>query len=489
MSGLAEFNLAPPVWAVLESFGYTAEDPAVREVVPAATRGTNLILAAPPAARYSVPAMAGLVSALAGTADAGLVLAPEHALDEWAAILLPLAGAAGLPALAAKQPARAARRLREGKLRLLLATPTTALALLERSALNTDRLRHVVLAWPEQFESDTALAALMQDVAADAQRILVPAAYESGHALVERYARRALIAGPLATQVPQESETAPVRVAITSWSRRGTALASLIEAEDPASLVVWCLDRRSAAEAGARLASADPSVQVVTGACPDAELVVAWDLPSPAHLGQLRRAGDLVLLVPPHAAGYLAAVAGKQTIVRLGGAMDKARDESVRRCGSIEAEIERTDPEGSLLALSPLFERHDPALVAAALYRLWQAKPPEVAPPARVEALERLGRVWVGVGKKDGTGPADLVAALSRDVGVDAANIGRIEIRELFSLVEVPASQAERIARDLSGKTIRRRRVVAKVDQGGPTAGSRGPSGSSPRGKPGRPRP
>lgn len=488
MSGLEEFNLAPPVGAALESFGYTAADAAIRELVTAAARGTNLVLAAPPSARYAVPALAGVVSALVGTADMGLILAPEHALAEWAAILLPLTDAAGLPALAAHQPSRAARRLREGKLRLLLATPATALALLERSALKTDRIRHVVLAWPELFESDSALEALMQDVATDAQRILVPAAYRAGHPLVERYARRALVAGPLATPAAPVSEKAPVRVAMTGWAQRALALTSLIEAEDPASLVIWCLDRHSAIEAGVRLASADPSVQIATGSCPKAGLIVAWDIPSPSQLAELCEAGDLVLLAPPHATGYLAAVAGKQSIVRLGGATDQARDESARRRQSIQTELERADPEGSLLALAPLFERHDPALIAAALYRLWLAKPVAVA-ATPVPAIERMGRVWVGVGKKDGAGPADLVAALSKDVGVDAANIGRIEIREMFSLVEVPATQAEHIARELSGKTIRRRRVVAKVDQGGPTAGSRGPSGSSPRGKPVRPRP
>ena len=146
-----------------------------------------------------------------------------------------------------------ARRLREGKLRLLLATPATALALLERSALKTDRIRHVVLAWPELFESDNALEALMQDVAADAQRILVPAAYRAGHPLVERYARRALVAGPLATPAAPVSEKASVRVAMTGWAQRALALTSLIEAEDPASLVIWCLDRHSAIAGGGQI--------------------------------------------------------------------------------------------------------------------------------------------------------------------------------------------------------------------------------------------
>jgi hypothetical protein len=44
--------------------------------------------------------------------------------------------------------------------------------------------------------------------------------------------------------------------------------------------------------------------------------------------------------------------------------------------------------------------------------------------------------------------------------------IGRIELREGYSLVELPAQEAERIASALNGITIRRKRVVARVDRG-----------------------
>jgi ATP-dependent RNA helicase DeaD len=493
MSGLVELHLAPAVAGALESLGYSAADQVVRDQVPAAARGTNLTLAAPPAARYAAPALAGLVSAVASGDSRALVLVPPHALAEWAAVLLPLAHSAGVSALAAAMPSRAARALKDGSLRVLLTTPGTALALLERSALKVGQLGHIVLGWPELFDHDDALTALMQDLPADAQRILVLVDPAAGLPLAERYARRALAVGPLT--LPDESlvQKPIVRTASVAWSQRAAALAALLESEDPASVVVWCADLGSAIDARAALPVGDASVRVVTGLAPSAAQIIAWDLPTPSAMAQLREAGDLILLVPPHANAYVARSSTRQLVVRVRGAADEAREAAGRRRAAVEAELTRGGLEGDLLALAPLFERHDPAQVAAALHRLWHTRASEPAPVAApvstTSALPAVAKVWVSVGKKDGATANDLVGSLTKEVGLGAGKIGRIELKEAYSLVEVPAAEADDIARGLNGKTIRRQRVVAKVDRVKPSGDSRGPSGSSPRGRPARPRP
>jgi ATP-dependent RNA helicase DeaD len=75
----------------------------------------------------------------------------------------------------------------------------------------------------------------------------------------------------------------------------------------------------------------------------------------------------------------------------------------------------------------------------------------------------------VGVGKKDGATVNDLVAVLTKELRVDRGKIGRVELRDAFCLVELPAQDAERVASALNGTTIRRRRVTARVDRGTPT--------------------
>ena len=87
--------------------------------------------------------------------------------------------------------------------------------------------------------------------------------------------------------------------------------------------------------------------------------------------------------------------------------------------------------------------------------------------PAAVPDIPATARVYVGVGKKDGATVNDLVAVLTKDVRVERGKIGRVELRDAFSLVEIPAQDAERVASALNGTTIRRRRVTARVDRGG----------------------
>lgn len=470
MSGLTELHLTPAAAGVLEGLGYTAQDGAVRDQVATAARGHNLALAWPPAARYSVPALAGLFSAQQTAKSRSIVLAPADALHEWAAAVAPFAQVAGLSLLVAETPARAARRLKDGTLDILITTPTTAGALQERSALKMDGVGHVVLAWPELYEGEDALAAIMQDLPAEAQRIVVMAVPQAAHPVVERYARRAHVCGPM---ILPEGVAPPVRPAVrvvtTAWAQRGNALHGLLSTEDPATVAVWCADAGGVSEARAALGPGDDSVTITNGEAPKAALIVAWDLPAPERLNVLRALGDLVLLAPPHAASYLRLVTSRQSPVRIPGMLETVRHEAARRRAAITAEIEKGDLDGSVHALAPLFERHDPVVVAAALLRLWQGSmnaPVAVDIPAEVvPGQSPVTRVWIGAGKKDNATAADIVAVLNREVGVPTAKIGRIEIREVFCLVEVPTPDAEEIAKRLNGKMVRRRKLIAKVDR------------------------
>jgi ATP-dependent RNA helicase DeaD len=74
-------------------------------------------------------------------------------------------------------------------------------------------------------------------------------------------------------------------------------------------------------------------------------------------------------------------------------------------------------------------------------------------------------RLFVNVGRKDKVGPKDLVGALTREVGLARDTLGRIEVRETFSLVDVTPEVIDRAQSGLARVTIRGRRVAARRDR------------------------
>ena len=285
---------------------------------------------------------------------------------------------------------------------------------------------------------------------------------------MERYARRALTLG--AGESPAPEPAGPVRTVTVAWERRASALADLVELLDPSTLVVWTADRGRHEEIARYVVAGDPDVRIVTGDAPKASVVIAFDPPGPERLRQLLGAGEVVLLVPPDTAGFVERIAAPRRPVRLPGLLDSLTSEAGARRAAIVRAIETGRPDRALLTLAPLFERHDPAAVAAALYELWTSA--GTAAPAAIPDIPATARVFVGIGRKDGATVNDLVAVLTKEVRYDRQRIGRVELRDAFSLVEVPAQDAERVAAALSGLTVRRKRITARVDRG---AGGSGP--------------
>ena len=160
-------------------------------------------------------------------------------------------------------------------------------------------MSHVVLAWPESCENAETLTQILQDANKDAQRLLIPLSPAPSRDLTDRYARRGVVAGPFAAQTPTKS-TAPVQYVITAWNARSSALQNALEMLDPAGAVIWTADGASAEEVRAALPVAGETT-VVTGDAPAAELIICYDIPEPARLAQLSAAGNVALLLPPHA--------------------------------------------------------------------------------------------------------------------------------------------------------------------------------------------
>lgn len=97
------------------------------------------------------------------------------------------------------------------------------------------------------------------------------------------------------------------------------------------------------------------------------------------------------------------------------------------------------------------------------------AKPSGSAKPAGGKkdgkVRPRMTRLYVGLGRRAGTRPADLVGAIANESGLSGKDIGSIEMGDGFSLVEVPEEAADSVIEALTGAKIRGQRVNVRRER------------------------
>jgi ATP-dependent RNA helicase DeaD len=74
-------------------------------------------------------------------------------------------------------------------------------------------------------------------------------------------------------------------------------------------------------------------------------------------------------------------------------------------------------------------------------------------------------KLYFGIGRKDDIKPGDLVGAITGETGIVGGQIGKIDIRGGFSLVEVDSQVVDDVLRRLQGVTIRGQDVPVRPDR------------------------
>jgi ATP-dependent RNA helicase DeaD len=85
--------------------------------------------------------------------------------------------------------------------------------------------------------------------------------------------------------------------------------------------------------------------------------------------------------------------------------------------------------------------------------------------PGRNQGKQRtqdMARLYIGLGRRAGVRPQDLVGAIANEAGIDARGIGAIDIGDQFSILEVPGEAADDIIHALSRTKIRGKRVSVR---------------------------
>ena len=93
-----------------------------------------------------------------------------------------------------------------------------------------------------------------------------------------------------------------------------------------------------------------------------------------------------------------------------------------------------------------------------------------------------MSRLFVNAGKADCMTPRDLVGSIANESGISSDQIGKIELRDTHSIVEISTPVAEAVANKMNGITVRGKRLTMRVDNDKPsTRSDRGERSSSPR--------
>jgi ATP-dependent RNA helicase DeaD len=468
-----------------------------------ATRSQNVVYVVP----HDWASISYFLAPLIERADenvAGLqvlvLTADAEAAAAVAAAAVKMAGGRNVGIVAATAVQRTMRLLKLVPSQVVVGSPETILELVKGSALRLTTLRAVVFAWADSLlgepGTEEAIATLAADFPKEATRTvatteLTPAVEQ----LIERYAFRARRVNAGATV-----DTTPIAIEylISSDTGRVATLRRALDVIDPSNAAIFVREEDAQRVVGDFLRSlgySGPDAPVRLshgGGAPDT--VVLFDVPaSREELTEAMgaKAKRVIALIQPRQLSTLRALAGGGRLrpIALPDVVQRtrSRDELIR--AELRAVLSRGGVGRTTLAIEPLLDEYDAVEIAAAAMELLEqerAKPRPTAAAAEPRVDEGMSRLFISAGNRDGLRTGEVVASIGNDAGVPSSQIGKIEIRDSHSIVEVASAAAQTVIDKLTGRTMAGRRIIVRLDQ---DAGRSGPPRDARPRREGPPRP
>jgi hypothetical protein len=293
----------------------------------------------------------------------------------------------------------------------------------------------------------------------DTQRIVITSDPSATNDFLERHARRA---PTVVAALPDQEAAGSARYAVTDFSRTPDAVNAALDILNPGTALIWdpTLDGTRIGSQMARLPGVTVSSDPGEATC---DLAIALELPTPEVFEELREnARNVLLLVRAFQIPFARAMLTSARPLRLPSEADRAHGRAYRLRQEVRNHIEEHSLSDGFLALTSLFDEHDPATVAAALAsKLSLPEEPE-GQPADVPTWIR---VRIDAGKRQQIRTGDLVGALLNAVELPKNRVGRVDVRDGYSLVEVRADDAEKAVKGLNGLVLRGNKLTARLDR------------------------
>jgi ATP-dependent RNA helicase DeaD len=400
--------------------------------------------------------------------------------------------------------ARAARLLQRNP-RAAVGTPRDLGVLVRGATLKLDRVKHVVILWPDAILADEGaladLETLLAELPRDADRSVFT---EQVSPLLEKFVERS---GARPRRLVHDAAETPqplpldVQYVLVAPEQRSAVLQRVVDAHDATDLAVVADDPAAALDARHSLQTLGMRIPedariISSGDAATGTLVLWYGLP---HLDQLAAQGSasVLLLATPAELRQMRDWATARGWTLTPHVLPQRSDDAARRQQAMRDELaallRRESVDAELATIEPLLAQHDAVELAAAALRLLSrarvraeqaaAAAPRPAATAQAPRAPAAGdqswtRLFLSVGERDGARRGDLVGAIAGESGITGAQIGKIDLRDTHALVEVANDVAERVIERLTGAVIRGRRVTVRIDRGGGRPGAeprRGP--------------
>lgn len=499
-----DLGLLPELVDALAAEGLEEPTPLQRDSIPVLRKGNNLVIDASPGSGLLVAWATPLLVRIEPTSSGPGVVVLTHSAEvagQQAEVVGRLALGLGHRVAALGSP-----WVLPAQADVLFATPSALLAARAAGEVDLGSVQAIVVDQAQLIEtagSFDAIEKVFDYIPGEAQRVLsAQPASDAVQDLVQRaFKRTVTVPAPDADGSPKRGG---VRFRIGPEPREGTVLSVVddVLAEGARHVLLFSGTEDRAADLGDYLtlrgfvAGAPGDVDVPVWLAVDALearsavadtsglVVVSADCPSdPDALDRRHAIGDeggVVVLLAREVA-HLRALS-KRTGYTVTPFPPKPTEHS-----SITALRDRlrTALEGDeyapyLLVVEPLLAERDPAEIAAAALWLLDGAGPSAgatdrapaAAPQPATPTPSWAKLFISVGDRDGLEKGDLLGAITGESGVGGDAVGRIDIKESHSLVEVHDTVATKVIRAVNGTTIRGRAVRADFDRprkGGPT--------------------
>ena len=441
------------------------------------TRGQNAVHVMPLDWSAAEQVLAALVDRIDPARPATQLLVVTADAESAAAAADALVHAAGdrpVHVIAATSSPRAARLLKGSPAHVVAGAPSELVALLQSSALKPESVRGVVFAWldPILETPDAApLETLLGELPKEGARVVLAAELTPAlEALIERYARRARRAAEPTADVSGTPLSAEY-VASAGTAQKVT-LRRLLDALDLPRAVLYARSESARADAQRVVRALGYPADAVrvsgAGDAPNSDPLVLVELPpSREELRALVGATGrrIYAVVQPSQLASLRGLLGGGTVtpVALLEAAERARGKDAALRASLRDVLASGDVRREVLAIEPLLAEFDGIEIAAAALRLLEQQRP-VRPAAALAQTQPMQRIFVNLGEKDGVRAQEIIAAITTEAGIPGSQVGKVEVRDTHSLVEVASSVAELVVGKLTGSVVRGRRVQARLD-------------------------